>query len=210
MNTLATVVNLIGRAWAVAADGTHREFNIGDRLRGDEMLVTEPGARVDLDFGNNQQLTFLGEQQQVIAEAAQSVPAQLPTSSPRPVAEQRTQPEASERSGGGEPEGHNFVQLVRIAEIIEADGITPLTVARIQEVLRPLGMSLPERVYERDEWREHRGGDERHESGPAARTPGLTIELQGAGPDGVYNAEEIGPDGTVPALVTLDDRVREG
>ena len=88
MNTLATVVNLIGRAWAVAADGTRRELNIGDRLRGDEMLVTEPGARVDLDFGNNQQLTFLGEQQQVIAEAAQSVPDQLPTSSPLLAAEE--------------------------------------------------------------------------------------------------------------------------
>ncbi|PRB82896.1 VCBS domain-containing protein [Pseudomonas sp. MYb185] len=210
MNTLATVVNLTGRAWAVAADGERREIKVGDRLRGDEMLITEPGARVDLDFGDNQVLTFLGEQQQTVGEAAEAAQAELPPSTPRPAAEDRGQPQAQPAQASGEPEGHNFVQLVRINEIIEADGITPLTVARIQEVLRPLGMSLPDRGFMPDEWREHRGGDERHETGPAARKPGLSIELQGAGPDGVYNEEEIGPDGTVPAEVTLDDRVREG
>src|SRR5690554_4591268 len=210
MNTLATVVNLTGRAWAVAADGTRRELNIGDRLRGDEMLVTEPGARVDLDFDNNQMLTFLGEQQQNIGEAIEFAQAELPPSAPRPAAEGRQQPQAQPAQADGEPEGHNFVQLVRINEIIEADGITPLTIARIQEVLRPLGMSLPERVYDLDEWREHRGGDERYEDAPAARHPGLTVELQGAGPDGIYSEAEIGTDGTVPAEVTLDDKVRVG
>src|SRR5690606_27734838 len=145
MNTLATVVTLTGRAWAVAADGQRRELQVGDRLRGDEMLVTEPGARVDLDFGNNQVLTFLGEQQQPVAEVAAAIQAELPPSAPRQAAEDRQQTQSAPASG--EPEGHNFVQLVRINEIIEADGITPLTVARIQELLRPLGMSLPERVY---------------------------------------------------------------
>ncbi|PKM00892.1 MAG: hypothetical protein CVV19_01620 [Gammaproteobacteria bacterium HGW-Gammaproteobacteria-9] len=210
MNTLATVVTLIGRAWAVTADGQRRELEVGDRLRGDEMLVTEPGARVDLDFGNNQVLTFLGEQQQNIGEAIEFAQAELPPSAPRPAAEGRQQPQAQPAQADGEPEGHKFVQLVRINEIIEADGITPLTVARIQEVLRPLGMSLPERVYDLDEWREHRGGDERYEDAPAARHPGLTVELQGAGPDGIYSEAEIGTDGTVPAEVTLDDKVRVG
>lgn len=208
MNALATVVTLTGRAWAVAADGQRRELQVGDRLRGDEMLVTEPGARVDLDFGNNQLLTFLGEQQQPVAEVAAAIQAELPPSAPRPAADDRQQPQSAPASG--EPEGHNFVQLVRINEIIEADGITPLTVARIQELLRPLGMSLPERVYDLDEWREHRGGDERYEDAPAARHPGLTVELQGAGPDGIYSEAEIGTDGTVPAEVTLDDKVRVG
>ncbi|MDY3197491.1 MAG: VCBS domain-containing protein, partial [Pseudomonadaceae bacterium] len=210
MNTLATVVTLTGRAWAVTADGQRRKLKEGDRLRGDEMLVTEPGARVDLDFDNNQMLTFLGEQQQNIGEAIEFAQAELPPSAPRPAAEGRQQPQAQPAQADGEPEGHNFVQLVRINEIIEADGITPLTIARIQEVLRPLGMSLPERVYDLDEWREHRGGDERYEDAPAARHPGLTVELQGAGPDGIYSEAEIGTDGTVPAEVTLDDKVRVG
>src|SRR5690554_6074918 len=210
MNTLATVVTLTGRAWAVTADGQRRKLKEGDSLRGDEMLVTEPGARVDLDFDNNQMLTFLGEQQQNIGEAIEFAQAELPPSAPRPAAEGRQQPQAQPAQADGEPEGHNFVQLVRINEIIEADGITPLTIARIQEVLRPLGMSLPERVYDLDEWREHRGGDERYEDAPAARHPGLTVELQGAGPDGIYSEAEIGTDGTVPAEVTLDDKVRVG
>ncbi|WP_455230460.1 VCBS domain-containing protein [Geopseudomonas aromaticivorans] len=210
MNALATVVTLTGRAWAVTADGQRRKLKEGDRLRGDEMLVTEPGARVDLDFDNNQMLTFLGEQQQNIGEAIEFAQAELPPSAPRPAAEGRQQPQAQPAQADGEPEGHKFVQLVRINEIIEADGITPLTIARIQEVLRPLGMSLPERVYDLDEWREHRGGDERYEDAPAARHPGLTVELQGAGPDGIYSEAEIGTDGTVPAEVTLDDKVRVG
>src|SRR5690554_1768293 len=210
MNTLATVVTLTGRAWAVTADGQRRKLKEGDSLRGDEMLVTEPGARVDLDFDNNQMLTFLGEQQQNIGEAIEFAQAELPPSAPRSAAEGRQQPQAQPAQADGEPEGHNFVQLVRINEIIEADGITPLTIARIQEVLRPLGMSLPERVYDLDEWREHRGGDERYEDAPAARHPGLTVELQGAGPDGIYSEAEIGTDGTVPAEVTLDDKVRVG
>src|SRR5699024_4351273 len=52
-------------------------------------------------------------------------------------------------------DGHGFVQLVRIHEIIEADGFTPLTVARIQEIIKPLGMVLPERDFEQDRWKEH-------------------------------------------------------
>src|SRR5690606_8956499 len=134
MNTLATVVTLTGRAWAVAADGQRRELEVGDRLRGDEMLVTEPGSRVDLDFGNNQVLTFLGEQQQNVGEAIESAQVELPPATSRPAAEDRQQPQAQPAQASGEPEGHNFVQLVRINEIIEADGITPLTVARIQEL----------------------------------------------------------------------------
>ncbi|MBE7374041.1 putative Ig domain-containing protein, partial [Pseudomonas lopnurensis] len=208
MNSPATVVSLVGQAWAQAADGMRRELRVGDRLRGDEMLVTAPGARLDLDFGDNRILSLVGEQSipltTVVPEASVQELAMQPAAPVQPGAQAR-----SAQDDGPVPEGHNFVQLVRIAEIIEADGITPLTVARIQELLRPLGMSLPDRAFEPDEWREHRGGD-RHEHGPAARNPGLAIELQGAGSDGLYSAEEIGPDGTVPALIMLDDKVREG
>src|SRR5690606_38260443 len=40
--------------------------------------------------------------------------------------------------------------------------------------------------------------------------PTVSVELQGAGPDGVYNEEEIGPDGTVPALVIPGPTVEVG
>ncbi|TBU96311.1 hypothetical protein DNK44_03920, partial [Pseudomonas dryadis] len=42
------------------------------------------------------------------------------------------------------------------------------------------------------------------------QVPGVAVELQGAGEDGVYNAAEIGADGSVPALISLDDQVRVG
>src|SRR5690606_33400423 len=38
----------------------------------------------------------------------------------------------------------------------------------------------------------------------------VTVELQGAGADGVYSESEIGEDGTVTALVTLGETVRVG
>lgn len=68
MTTLAIVVSLVGQAWAENANGERRALEVGDQLAIDETLIMEEGARVDLDFGDNQQLTFLGEQQ-VSAEA---------------------------------------------------------------------------------------------------------------------------------------------
>lgn len=58
MTTLAIVVFLTGQAWAENANGERRELNVGDQLGTDETLIMAAGARVDLDFGNNQQLTF--------------------------------------------------------------------------------------------------------------------------------------------------------
>ncbi|WP_131182154.1 hypothetical protein, partial [Phytopseudomonas daroniae] len=210
MNTSATVVALTGQAWAQSANGERRELHAGDRLQGDEILITAPGVQVDLDFGDNRVLSLVGEQDVTLDESVAEVRAAQPV---QPLEQSRVQTQATAGQGeiGAEPvaEGHGFVQLVRIGEIIEADGVTPLTLARIREVLRPLGMSLPDHEFGNDEWREHRGGDH-DESGPASRAPGLTIELQGAGSDGVYNEAEIGPDGTVTAVVSLDDKVREG
>ncbi|WP_277053310.1 putative Ig domain-containing protein, partial [Zestomonas thermotolerans] len=209
------LISLVGQAWALKANGERRELHVGDRLQGDEMLILAPGAQVDLDFGDNRILTLLGEQSTALPQALAATQASAPS---LPPLDEPQSSSADEEARSGRvlanddpaPEGHNFVQLVRIAEIIEADGITPLTVARIRELLRPLGMSLPERAFEVDEWREHRGGEQRHEDGLPSRQPGLSVELRGAGPDGVYNQAEIGPDGTVTAIVRLDDRVREG
>lgn len=211
MNTLAIVVSLVGQAWAQAANGDRRELRVGDRLRGDEVLITAPGAQVDLDFGDNQLLSFIGEQNALVDDAIALTTMQVPAPAPLNIRQQAERPlDSNARDDEPRAEGHNFVQLVRIGEIIEADGITPLTVARIQELLRPMGMSLPDRVFEPEEWREHRGGSLRHEDDPEPRTPGVSIELQGAGPDGIYNEAEIGPDGTVAALIILDDKVRVG
>ncbi|MES2869546.1 MAG: Ig-like domain-containing protein, partial [Pseudomonadota bacterium] len=220
MNIPAVVVSLIGQAWAQTANGERRELRVGDRLRGDEVLVTAPGAQADLDFGNNRILSFVGEQSTPLDVAVAVTNKATPVPVLDAQGEAPLEPGAQAVSAQGSDsvsEGHNFVQLVRIGEIIEADGITPLSVARIKELLRPMGMSLPERDFEANEWREHWGTDSHsHSHGADAdtdtdtRTPGLSIELQGAGPDGVYSAEEIGPDGTITAKIVLDDKVREG
>lgn len=163
MSIIATVLFLSGQAWAVNSEGERRALKVGDELRQDETLVTAEGTRIDLDFGSDQQLTLLGEQQ----IAVNAVPEQglQGTSEPLTAAlseqiSEETEPARTPTERGYD--GHNFVQLVRIAEIIEADGITPLTVARIQEILRPLGMSLPERDNEMDRDWEFRGVDERN------------------------------------------------
>ena len=148
MNTLAIVVSLVGKAWAKAVDGTLRVLQVGDSVGFDETLIVESGARIDLDFGGNQQITLLGNQQ-ISGDQVFSIKEKI-GETPAEISEREfkdpTSPIATDFSGSnsGVMEGHNFVQLVRIGEIIEADGITPFTVARIQEVLSPLGMMLDE------------------------------------------------------------------
>ncbi|WP_417500714.1 DUF5801 repeats-in-toxin domain-containing protein [Marinobacter sp.] len=147
MTTLATVVSLVGQAWAENANGERRVLEVGDQLAIDETLVLERGARVNLDFGDNQQLTFLGEQQ-VTAEERANLVEQSESLAPLESNDQPITDSPTQSSQGTFSEGHGFVQLVRIGEIIEADGFTPVTVARIHEVLRPLGLSLPQRELE--------------------------------------------------------------
>ncbi|RBW51424.1 DUF5801 repeats-in-toxin domain-containing protein [Marinobacter sp. F3R11] len=189
MTTLAIIVSIVGQAWAENANGERRVLAVGDQLGVDETLILEEGARIDLDFGDNQQLTFVGEQQVTadqrseLVEQNENVPPL--DASERPVVDARPQP-----GQDSAPEGHSFVQLVRIGEIIEADGITPLTVARIQEVLRPFGMSLPEREFTR-EWRyEHGSHDSQPESG--SRLSQLTISIDVIAGDDLIDAAEAG------------------
>ncbi|NLD00616.1 MAG: cadherin-like domain-containing protein, partial [Gammaproteobacteria bacterium] len=206
MDNLITVVSLQGKAWAVAPDGSRRELKVGDTVSMQEMVVTASGAQIDLEFPNNQVLTMLGEQevpaeQFFIADPLATIAPLTPINTSEQAVSSSASPLArtSHSSGGIGEEGHGFVQLVRIHEIIESDGFTHLTVRRIEELLKPLGMVLPERDFESDRWREHVGRHEDH----TARELKLTVKLEGAGPDGVYSEAEI-INGKVPALIILD------
>src|SRR5699024_7686034 len=155
MENLITVVSLQGQAWAVAQDGSRRELKVGDTIAADEMVITADGAQIDLQFANNNQvLTLIGEQETPLDVVQFAEQAQLS----QPLAAINTTTEATQERPLEDTfpkDGHGFVQLVRIHEIIEADGFTPLTVARIQEIIKPLGMVLPERDFEQDRWKEH-------------------------------------------------------
>lgn len=67
---MTTVVNLIGQAWAVSGNGQRRALKKGDTLRDNEVLVTGPGAQIDIDFGNNQVVRIVGEQTLATAQHA--------------------------------------------------------------------------------------------------------------------------------------------
>ena len=148
MATLAIVISLVGNAWAVSQDGSRRAIKAGDRLVDDENLIMGPGARIDLDFGNNQQISLLGEQQ-VSSDQRVELLNELQGLESKPV-EEETKPAPAASNGFEESSGygHNFVQLVRIGELIEADGLTPFTIVRIQEVLREFSLNLDVEIFD--------------------------------------------------------------
>ncbi|WP_144822183.1 immunoglobulin-like domain-containing protein [Marinobacter piscensis] len=215
MATLAIVVSLVGKAWAENADGERRALEVGDRLGAEETLIMAEGARIDLDFGDSQQLTFLGEQQ-VTAQAREDLAEEADSLAPL---EQRPEPETEAprvADEGVSAQGHSFVQLVRIGEIIEADGITPVTVARIQEVLRPMGLSLPQAEFVRDEPRETWSSAGRHEANDSfpetgSKLPELSISIDVIAGDDIVDATEaqqtITLTGTVGGGVSAGDTV---
>ena len=99
MDTLATVVSIIGKAWAVAANGQRRELLQGDAIRTDENLVLDNGAQISLDFGNNQQISLVGEQE-LSSEQAASLQKQL-----------QGVTDDSQNSDDPEPEGSDNVRF---------------------------------------------------------------------------------------------------
>ncbi len=199
MDNLITVVSLQGQAWAVALDGSRRELQVGDTISANEMVVTAEGAQIDLQFANNQILSLIGEQE-ASAQALQAAEA-LPLSAPlTAIHTPQTTSVPANLSGNVAKEGHNFVQLVRIAEIIEANGFTPLTVARIQEIIKPLGMVLPERDFEQDRWKDNVSYRE-HGSNIQYS---ISIDIDVIADDDIINAAEAQRDITVTGTVGGD------
>ncbi|WP_417539951.1 immunoglobulin-like domain-containing protein, partial [Marinobacter sp.] len=202
--TQAIVVSLVGQAWAQARNGDRRPLEVGDRLSADEILVTEPGTRIDLDFGDNQVITLLGEQQ-LSAEQGQQMLEETASMPPREVREpdESEQEPSSNRAEYSPESGHGFVQVVRLGEIIEADGVTPVTVARIQEILRPLNMALDAPEFDRYEQKEHSGIDREDigslDTGSALSDPTIAINVFAG--DGIVNAEEASTPITITGTV---------
>src|SRR5690554_1163374 len=124
MDILAKIVALLGQAWAENATGERRLLTVGDELRADEALKLEVGAQIDLDFGNNQLITFLGEQE-VTADQRNALVDENSSFLAMETREASVAEIPTFESTGTLSEGHGFLQLVRIGEVIEANGITP-------------------------------------------------------------------------------------
>jgi T1SS-143 domain-containing protein len=202
MTTVATVISVSGLVWVQNTSGEQRLLVAGDMIQPDETLVTMPSTQLVVDFGNGKWVRFSGAE--VGNDTDELVLAEIPVILlPNPSAGEEQDDSQPDRSSVM-PEGHFFVQLVRIAEMIEADGLTPLNVAAIQEQLNPLLMDWSRPEEEPDEERYNRGGDRDYVvTAVDTVAPGVSIELQGAGPDGIYDDQEIGADGTVTAEITL-------
>ena len=203
METVATVISVSGLAWARNNSGELRLLAAGDSIQADEALVTTPATRLIADFGNGQLVRFVGAEKDASAGSEPEIPVLVV-----PPAQGRDS-QGGEQSDNDQPlildDNHYFVQLVKIAEMIESDGLTPLNVAAIQEVLKPLQMGWERSEPEPDEHWYSIGGDRDFEGFNADTVaPGVTVTLQGAGVDGIYDAAEIGPDNSVTAILTLE------
>src|SRR5690554_3287063 len=191
MTTVATVISVSGLVWVQNTSGEQRLLVAGDMIQPDETLVTTPSTQLVVDFGNGKWVRFSGAE--VSNDTDELVLAEIPVILlPNPSAGEEQDDSQPDRSSVM-PEGHFFVQLVRIAEMIEADGLTPLNVAAIQEQLTPLSMDWSRPEYDPDEERYNRGGDRGSFVQRDTIAPGVSIELIGAGPDGIYDEDEIGP-----------------
>ena len=136
MNNQAIVTSVVNQVWARNAEGELRVLEPGAPLTQGDTLVLAVGARVDIELASGQSLSFVGEQQ--VSDWGLDALGPLDR-----VAEAvETLPEVESSGRSFIEEGHGFVQLVRILEILEADGVTPLTLARVREYLRPLSVSL--------------------------------------------------------------------
>ncbi|MGB2130877.1 MAG: hypothetical protein ACPHXW_05575, partial [Marinobacterium sp.] len=135
-----------GLAWVQDASGERRLLTPGDQMQPGESLVTTATTRVVLDFGGERPLAFVGAEPGTgeVAQDADIPVILLPAST---TATEDSRAEGDDRSAPV-ADGHRFLQLVRVAEMVETDGITPLTVSAIREVLNPLAMTWPDKDTE--------------------------------------------------------------
>ncbi|MDX5299565.1 MAG: retention module-containing protein, partial [Gammaproteobacteria bacterium] len=59
---IATVVAVVGKAYARDAEGQLRELRPGDVVMSDELVISSQGGRVEFDLGNGEQLALEGDQ----------------------------------------------------------------------------------------------------------------------------------------------------
>jgi len=141
-NVIGKVASVQGQAFARAKDGTQRPLKVGDVVHENEVIVTGPGGRVELEFDNGK--VFLLRANETVALDSAVVGSELPE--PRNAAlldrvseladitraivegsslDQLLEEAAAGLTGGsGNDGGHGFIQLLRIAEAIDPANFT--------------------------------------------------------------------------------------
>ncbi|MBY6232792.1 retention module-containing protein, partial [Halomonas sp. DP4Y7-1] len=137
---IATVVQLVGQAWARDAEGNLRALAEGDQLREGEVVITGNGARVRLEqvdgaplveMESNAQILLTqdvaegsgeGEQAPVLEDPDVARVLALLEESDGDLLDILEAPAAGAAGGAGVEGGHDFVRLLRIVE-----EVTPLS-----------------------------------------------------------------------------------
>ena len=149
MNPIATVVSVQGVVWAQAQDGSVRQLSAGDQVLASEVLISTAGSQIVLDFGDGAPVTLTGEQVMQMADSIRANVSVDPDESQLsaetveilerllgPLPEGSTFVRTDGTEGEIEGQGFGFVELGRIGEALEADGINPLRLLRIEEPYR--------------------------------------------------------------------------
>ena len=199
MSKNATIVELTGKAWARGADGKIRMLNVGDRLLPTDTIILAAGAVMQVAEGTGPDatlVTFASPDAGTPAIVAPGKDQAAPTTNEllrmvqHDLASQGKKAKAGdleERSG----DGHRFVELVRIGEQVEADALTPLTLARIKETIDPLGLEWGHPDAGRDPWPHGSGHDETRARN---QTPVLSPDNVTATEDTVVTGNVLGND----------------
>ncbi|MCB1889978.1 MAG: retention module-containing protein, partial [Rhodocyclaceae bacterium] len=141
---VATVVAVIGKAYARSPEGVQRELTPGDVLREGETVVTGPGGRVELALEGGDLLTVQPEQvvqmsveMLATADRAPDEGAVADGSIERVIQaleagrdlNEEIEAPAAGNTGGGTGDGNDFVRLLRIAESVDPLSIESATAA---------------------------------------------------------------------------------
>ena len=133
MAQIATVANVIGKAFVVGLNGVVRPLKAGDVIEQGEVIQTADGGRVELLMNDGQMLAVAPEQAMRVDESLVAVDSRpVPQDSAVQAATGNTVIDALNRggdltdqleataagagAGGGGGDGNSFVQLLRIVE----------------------------------------------------------------------------------------------
>ena len=138
-NVVGKVSVVQGQAFARAKDGTQRPLKVGDVVFENEAIVTGANGRVELEFDTGK--VFLLRAKETVTLDSAVIGSELPdvrnaalldrvgelADITRAIAEgssldQLLEETAAGLTGGGDGDGHSFVQLLRIAEALDQPG----------------------------------------------------------------------------------------